>query len=77
MDRETLLTLISANVKAARKELGLPMRVICERTGLTMPHLSRIESGQKLPTLETLIKIAAGLRISPKTLLHGIKWTRN
>ncbi|HEY2477783.1 MAG TPA: helix-turn-helix transcriptional regulator [Solirubrobacterales bacterium] len=36
--------------------------------------ISKIEHGEQLPRLDTLIKLAAGIGVSPCELLDGIVW---
>ena len=47
------------------------MRIISEKTGITLSHLSRIETGQVTPTLTTVEKIAAALGTSAAILLSA------
>ena len=52
--------LINAMLKG-REEQNLSQRQLAEKAGITQADVSKIESGNANPTLETLKKIAAGL----------------
>ncbi len=45
-----------------REDKGLSQRDLARITGLKQPQIARIESGDYLPTLETLWKLADALR---------------
>ena len=61
----------SSAMRRRRKDRKIPMRVISEKTGITLSHLSRIETGQVTPTLTTIEKIAAALGTSAVALLSA------
>ena len=44
-----------------REEQNLSQRQLADRTGVTQSDISKIESGEANPTLETLKKLAKGL----------------
>lgn len=41
--------------------------------GLHQTAVARIESGERKPTLDTIVKLAHGLEISPAELFAGIE----
>jgi transcriptional regulator with XRE-family HTH domain len=41
--------------------------------GLHQTAVARIESGERKPTLDTILKLARGLEISPTELFAGIE----
>jgi len=45
-----------------REDKGLSQRDLARITGLKQPQIARIESGDYLPTLETLWKLADALK---------------
>ena len=61
----------SSAMRRRRKDRKIPMRVISEKTGITLSHLSRIETAQVTPTLTTVEKIAAALGTSAAILLSA------
>lgn len=60
--------LIGKRIKAARNAKGLTQAQLAEAVSLHEKHISRIESGKYLPTLENIIKIFKFLKIELCTL---------
>lgn len=57
------------NLKKIRLEKGMSQGDICRASGMDRGYISRVESGQKNPTISNLEKIAKALKISPGELL--------
>lgn len=55
---DSLEALISGEVSRARQRARLSQRELAMRAGLTQAAVSRLESGDRLPRLETLLSIA-------------------
>lgn len=64
-----LRQVVSKNVRARRKALGLSQELLAEATNLTQVHISHIETGAKSATLDTVEKIAKALNVSAYELL--------
>lgn len=47
-----------------REHRGLPQAELARRTGLHRVHLSKIERGERTPTIETLKKLANALGVT-------------
>lgn len=62
-EMEPEFQLIKAMLKG-REERRLSQRELAERTGITQADISRMESGEANPTLDTLKRIAEGLGMS-------------
>ncbi len=58
------------NLKKIRLEKGMSQGDICRATGMDRGYISRVESGQKNPTISNLEKIAKALKISPDELIR-------
>lgn len=56
-------------LREARTSRGLSMRALSAAADVSQPFLSQIESGQSLPSISTLYRLANVLRVSPATLL--------
>jgi transcriptional regulator with XRE-family HTH domain len=56
-----LLDRVRTIVRQSRATLGLTQEQLAERSGLSIGAVNRIESGSRLPSLETLEQIAQGL----------------
>ena len=56
---------VGARVRALREAMGLSLRDLAERSGVSAPMLSQVERGETSPTLAVAAKIAAGLELTP------------
>jgi transcriptional regulator with XRE-family HTH domain len=54
----TVLTAVGPRLRALRKQRGVTLEQLAERTGISVSTLSRLESGQRRPTLELLLPLA-------------------
>jgi XRE family transcriptional regulator, regulator of sulfur utilization len=61
---------LGARVRALRDSMGLSLRELAERCGVSAPMLSQVERGETSPTLATAQKIATGLDLSLSQLLR-------
>jgi transcriptional regulator with XRE-family HTH domain len=61
---------IGARVRALRVAMGLSLRDLAERSGVSAPMLSQVERGETSPTLAVAGKIATGLELSLSQLLR-------
>ncbi len=61
---------IGPRVKALREAMGLSLRDLGERSGVSAPMLSQVERGETSPTLAIAAKIAAGLELTLSQLLR-------
>jgi transcriptional regulator with XRE-family HTH domain len=65
------------NLHFYRLDLGLTLREMAERTGVSVSHLSEMERGVNQMSVDVLRRIAKGLEVSPADLLRVIpqvKW---
>ncbi|MET9360422.1 helix-turn-helix transcriptional regulator [Streptomyces sp. NPDC006632] len=53
-----LAYIVAQAVAARRSELGWSQGELAEQVGMRQPHISRLESANKLPNLSTLLRIA-------------------
>jgi transcriptional regulator with XRE-family HTH domain len=61
---------VGPRVKALRDAMGLSLRDLAERSGVSAPMLSQVERGETSPTLAVAEKIATGLELSLSQLLR-------
>jgi transcriptional regulator with XRE-family HTH domain len=64
----------AANLKAARKQAGLSQEEASFRAGLHRTEVGMIERGERVPRIDTLVKVAGALGVKPGELLEGLKW---
>jgi transcriptional regulator with XRE-family HTH domain len=61
---------VGSRVHALRDSMGLSLRDLAERSGVSAPMLSQVERGETSPTLAVAEKIAAGLELTLSQLLR-------
>src|SRR3954466_2660334 len=61
---------LGSRVRALRDGMGLSLRDLAERSGVSAPMLSQVERGETSPTLAVAAKIASGLELSLSQLLR-------
>ncbi len=61
---------IGPRIRALREAMGLSLRDLGERSGVSAPMLSQVERGETSPTLATAQRIAGGLELSLSQLLR-------
>ena len=52
---------LGGRVRALRRERGLTLEVLAGRSGVSRAMISKLERGEKNPTLVVAAKVAAGL----------------
>jgi transcriptional regulator with XRE-family HTH domain len=62
------------NLVNLRRAAGFSQEELAFRAAIHRTQVSLLESGKRLPRLETLIKLAGALEASPADLLDGIVW---
>jgi XRE family transcriptional regulator, regulator of sulfur utilization len=66
----TSVAAIGGRVRALREAMGLSLRDLAERCGVSAPMLSQVERGETSPTLQIATRIAAGLDLRLSQLLR-------
>lgn len=61
---------VGPRVRALRDAMGLSLRDLADRTGVSAPMLSQVERGETSPTLVVATRIAAGLELTLSQLLR-------
>ncbi|MHC8521501.1 helix-turn-helix domain-containing protein [Rossellomorea sp. H39__3] len=62
---------IGDNIRKIRKERGLSLDQVADRTGVSKAMIGQIERDDSNPTVATLWKIANGLKVSFSSLLEA------
>ncbi len=62
---------IGPQLKNLRKTRNLTLQFVAEKTGVSVPLLSRIENGNVTPSLKTLTKLASYFQIRLGSLFEG------
>src|SRR5438045_7127678 len=61
---------VGNRIRALREGMGLSLRDLAERSGVSAPMLSQVERGDTSPTLAVASRIASGLELSLSQLLR-------
>jgi transcriptional regulator with XRE-family HTH domain len=61
---------VGERVRALREAMGLSLRDLAERSGVSAPMLSQVERQETSPTIAVAAKIASGLELSLSQLLR-------
>jgi transcriptional regulator with XRE-family HTH domain len=61
---------VGPRVRALREAMGLSLRDLAQRTGVSAPMLSQVERGETSPTLAVATRIAGGLELTLSQLLR-------
>lgn len=60
---QTVLDEVAPRLKRLRAQRGLTLAALSEETGISKSTLSRLESGQRRPSLELLLPLASAYRV--------------
>lgn len=63
---------VGLRIREVRTAKGLSQENLAEAAGLHPTFISNLERGYRVPTVPTLLRIAAGLGVAPGELLDGI-----
>ena len=61
---------LGSRMRLLREGMGLSLRDLAERSGVSAPMLSQVERGETSPTLQVAARIAAGLELRLSQLLR-------
>lgn len=62
------------NLRRCRRHADLSQQELADLTGLARVDVSMLERGLRLPRLNTILKLSAGVRASPCELFNGLRW---
>jgi len=72
---EEVATKFGRNLWRCRRRAALSQEELGARAGLHRTEIGMLEHGTRLARVDTLMKLAGSLGISPAELLEGIHWT--
>jgi transcriptional regulator with XRE-family HTH domain len=62
------------NLILLRDRVDISQKQIALRSGLHTTQIGLLERGQRMPRLDTIIKLAGALEVTPCDLLDGMTW---
>jgi transcriptional regulator with XRE-family HTH domain len=71
---EPLALRFGENLLIHRRRAGLSQEELSFRADLHRTEIGMLERGIRLPRLDTIIKVAGGIEITPGELLEGMEW---
>jgi transcriptional regulator with XRE-family HTH domain len=63
------------NLRRCRQLAGLSQEELGERASLHRTEVGKLEKGERLARIDTLIRLAGAMSIRPEELVDGIYWT--
>lgn len=70
-----IATHFGRNLNRARKRAGFSQEELGIRATLHRTEIGLLERGERLPRIDTVIKVAGALSIPPAELIEGIEWS--
>lgn len=70
----TVAEQFAVNLRAARDKAGLSQDKLAFRSATHRTAVSMWENADRLPRLDSIVKLAGGLSVTPAELLDGIVW---
>lgn len=61
---------VARRLRALRTERGITLNALAERVGISAPHLSRLEKGQRQPSIGALLQLARAYGLSVSQLVE-------
>ena len=58
-----VLSGLGAKIRRARRDRDMTLEALAEASGTSVAHLSRLESGERQPSLDGLLRLAFGLGV--------------
>lgn len=71
---ETVTAVIARRVRRLRRDQDLSQETVAERAEIHRTQMTLIERAERLPRIDTMIKLAGALGVSPAELLDGLVW---
>lgn len=65
---------VGDNLRRIRKREGLSQEALAIRASLHRTEIGKLESAERVPRIDTLIRLAGGMAVPPEELLDGIAW---
>jgi transcriptional regulator with XRE-family HTH domain len=63
------------NLRRCRQLAGLSQEELGERASLHRTEIGKLEKGERLARIDTLLRLAGAMAIRPEELVDGIHWT--
>ncbi len=76
VNEEVDFAAVGSRIKSYRLKNNMTQEEMAEYLHMSVPYMSRMESGTSVPRISTIVKIANLFHITPNDLLYDtLKWT--
>jgi transcriptional regulator with XRE-family HTH domain len=75
MDASALAETFGKNVRRSRRHADLSQQELADLCGLHRVEIGKIEQGQRLSRIDTILKVSGGVDASPCELMAGLRWS--
>ena len=72
--RADVIDAFRANLRRCRRRAGLSQEQLAGLASVHRTEIGLLESGARVPRLDTLVKLKCSLEVSAEELLDGIEW---
>jgi transcriptional regulator with XRE-family HTH domain len=72
--RREILGRISDNLRIARVRQRMTQELLAHRSGLHRTEIGKLENSERLPRIDTAVKLATALEIPLDQLVDGVTW---
>jgi len=70
-----IATTFGRNLHRCRERSGLSQEELAAGASLHRTEIGLLERGERLPRIDTVIKLAGALSVPPTALIEGIEWS--
>lgn len=74
ISRDDLAAHFGANLRRFRRRVALSQEQLAKQAAVHRTEIVLLENGRRLPRIDTVVKLAASLEVTPNDLLDGIEW---
>lgn len=74
-ERGTVAARFGENLRRCRRKAGLSQEDVAFLASLHRTEIGLLERGQRVPKIDTAVRLAAAVSVEPADLLDGIVWT--
>lgn len=72
--RREILGRISDNIRLARRRQRMTQELLAHLSGLHRTEIGKLENSERLPRLDTAVKLATALEVPLDQLVDGVAW---
>ena len=73
-ERATVAARFGQNLRRCRRAAGLSQEDVAFLASLHRTEIGLLERGQRVPKIDTAVRLAAAVSVAPADLLDGIAW---